>query len=72
MFPNPTRQWLNANFPASPFETNLSLFNTHGQCIHQTLIPAFSKEVALPVQGLPSGIYLVQHNVGGVIQTAKV
>jgi len=72
LFPNPAQQWLNANFPASPFETSMSLFNAHGRLINQTPIPAYSNKVALPLIGLPSGVYVVQHNAGGVIQTAKV
>lgn len=68
LYPNPTSDVLNVTLP-QPVTSNIGIYNLLGQ---QVLIKtASTKNVAIPVSELKSGVYLVRIEVAGHVLTKK-
>lgn len=60
-FPNPVRQTLTLAFDSPPArDVHLRMLNTTGQEAWKGRLPGQQAELAIPVSGLPPGLYLLQ------------
>ncbi|MFQ5446976.1 MAG: PKD domain-containing protein, partial [Saprospiraceae bacterium] len=66
VFPNPASEEINIALPAPlPAPAEWRMYNTFGQRVHRSVIPAGQREQSLSLAGMPPGLYFWQMRVEG-------
>ncbi len=73
VYPNPAKNNLTVELPdASNTSRNIELFNSLGQVVVSSVLPAGATSCQLNIQGLSPGIFTVRCSGGGSISVARV
>ena len=72
VFPNPADDWLQVSFPILENEGTITMYNSSGKVILQSIISGNTDLNKVNIQHLPSGIYFVQVQSDKIQGTQKV
>ena len=72
VFPNPVKSVLNVVLPAGVTNVLYRLISANGKTVLSNILSSEGKYGQIPVAGIASGIYFLQLNINGAIQTHEV
>ena len=62
IYPNPVTDWLTVQFPQLTEEDVLQVMDMQSNMVKQVAVAPSQTEWEIPMQGLPSGVYLLRFN----------